>query len=401
MVKSKNRLLVVDDEPDILDFIEEVATEMGFEVATAQSANQFMALLDEFEPSVLALDLQLPHTDGVELLRRLVRRRCAVPVLLISGVDRKVMSTTERLGVSGGLSMLGILQKPILIEHLESKLSEVFHKTVRIDATELERGLDSAELTAYFQPKAYLDERDAWVVAGVEALVRWQHPKLGLVMPGDFIALAERSGLIGRLTEQVLEQSVAQMRAWMDQGQMLKCAVNLPPSLVNDLAFPDRLAELLSRHGVKGPLLTLEITETTAMENPTLTMDILTRLRVKGISLSLDDFGTGYSSLTQLYQMPFDELKIDRSLVTEIPHTREANTMVSSLIDLAHNLGLRVCAEGVESRAALDLLATLGCDCCQGFYISRPVPAAEVAPLVAAWNQATRESADNRPVASC
>ena len=176
--------------------------------------------------------------------------------------------------------------------------------------------------------------------------------------------------------------------------------MNLPPSLVNDLAFPDRVAELLRRYDVPGSLLTLEITETTAMENPTMTMDILTRLRVKGISLSLDDFGTGYSSLTQLYQMPFDELKIDRSLVTDIPHSREANTMVSSLIDLAHNLGLRVCAEGVESRVALDLLATLGCDSCQGFYISRPIPGTEIAPLVSSWNQADAEAADNRPVAN-
>ena len=400
MSEAKNRLLVVDDEPDILEFIAEVASDMGFEVAQAQSSNQFLALLDEFDPTVLVLDLQLPQTDGVELLRRLVRLRCRVPVLLISGVDRKIMSTTERLGVSGGLSMLGILQKPILIEHLEAKLREVFQETVPIDAAELSRGLDRGELSAYFQPKAYLDNDDRWVIGGVEALVRWQHPKLGLIMPGDFIDLAESSGLIGRLTEHVLEQSITQMRAWIDQGMPFKCAVNLPPSLVNDLSFPDRLAQLLQDHGVPGPLLTLEITETTAMKNPTLTMDILTRLRVKGISLSLDDFGTGYSSLTQLYQMPFDELKIDRSLVMEIPHTREANTMVSSLIDLGHNLGLRVCAEGVESRAALDVLATLGCDSCQGFFISRPVPAAEIAPLAAAWNQANEEMADNRPVAS-
>ena len=399
MLESKNRLLVVDDEPDILDFIAEVASGMGFEVAQAQSSKQFMAQLDEFDPTVLMLDLQLPQTDGVELLRRLVRRRCKLPVLLISGVDRKVMSTTERLGISGGLSMLGILQKPILIEHLESKLAEAFQESKAIDATELKRGLDGQQMIAYFQPKAFLDSDGNWVIEGVEALVRWQHPRLGLVMPADFIELAERSGLIGQLTEQVLEQSVTQMRAWMDEGLALKCAVNLPPSLVNDLAFPDRLAQLCRRYDVPESHLTLEITETTAMENPTLTMDILTRLRVKGISLSLDDFGTGYSSLTQLYQMPFDELKIDRSLVMDIPRSREANTMVGSLIELGHNLGLRVCAEGVERRAALDLLATLGCDSCQGFFISKPIPAAEIAATVAGWNQARQGPADKKPMA--
>jgi EAL domain-containing protein (putative c-di-GMP-specific phosphodiesterase class I) len=116
-------------------------------------------------------------------------------------------------------------------------------------------------------------------------------------------------------------------------------------------------------------------------------MDILTRLRVKRIGLSLDDFGTGYSSLTQLYQMPFNEMKIDKSLVTNVPHSREANTMVSSLIELGHNLGLTICAEGVENRAALDMLAIMGCDRCQGFFISRAVPAAEIPSLVDHWNR--------------
>ena len=123
------------------------------------------------------------------------------------------------------------------------------------------------------------------------------------------------------------------------------------------------------------------------MQNPTVTMDILTRLRVKRIGLSLDDFGTGYSSLTQLYQMPFNEMKIDKSLVTNIPHSREANTMVGSLVELGHNLGLKICAEGVENSAALDLLAIMGCDRCQGFFISRAVPAGEISSLVNRWNR--------------
>ena len=166
----------------------------------------------------------------------------------------------------------------------------------------------------------------------------------------------------------------------------MSCAVNLPPSLVTDLSFPDRVAALLAQHGVDGSQLALEITETATMQNPTTTMDILTRLRVKRIGLSLDDFGTGYSSLTQLYQMPFNEMKIDKSLVTNVPHSREANTMVSSLIELGHNLGLTICAEGVENRAALDMLAIMGCDRCQGFFISRAVPAAEIPSLVDHWN---------------
>ena len=192
------------------------------------------------------------------------------------------------------------------------------------------------------------------------------------------------------------------MRAWNDEQLKLTCAVNVPPTLVTDLSFPDRVAALLGRYSLDGSQLVLEITETATMQNPTMTMDILTRLRVKRIGLSLDDFGTGYSSLTQLYQMPFNEMKIDKSLVINVPHSREANTMVGSLIELGHNLGLKICAEGVENRAALDMLAILRCDRCQGFFISRAVPAHDISSLVSHWNRESpaavvHVAADARP----
>jgi len=207
-----------------------------------------------------------------------------------------------------------------------------------------------------------------------------------LVMPDEFVPLAERSGAIAALTNTVLAAALRQMRAWNDDHLRLTCSVNLSPTLVTDLNFPDELAALLGEHSLDGGQLALEITETATMQNPTTTMDILTRLRVKGIGLSLDDFGTGYSSLTQLYQMPFNEMKIDKSLVVNVPHSREANTMVGSLIELGHNLGLKVCAEGVENKAALDMLATLRCDRCQGYFIGRPVPARDIPSLVSHWN---------------
>ena len=210
---------------------------------------------------------------------------------------------------------------------------------------------------------------------------------LGLVMPNEFIPLAEQTGLIGDLTSTMLSAALRQLRAWQEQGLRLTCAVNLPPSLVTDLRFPDRVAALLAENGVDGSQLVLEITETATIQNPTATMAILTRLRVKRVGLSLDDFGTGYSSLTQLYQMPFNEMKIDKSLVMNVPHSREANTMVGSLIELGHNLGLKICAEGVENRAALDMLAIMGCDRCQGYFISRAVPAADIASFATQWNR--------------
>ena len=383
---NPNRLLVVDDEPGIVEFIAEVAVDMGYEVATADGASRFLRIVKEFVPTVIVLDLQLPQSDGVELLRTVGDLGSSAKVLLISGMDKRVMSATRELGMSRGVAMLGILPKPLLIEDLEAKLSEAFVQERRANAEDLKLGIERGEIRPYFQPKAYLTEDHEWQILGAEALARWEHPQLGLVMPDEFIPMAETAGLMKALSTCMLTESLAQVRRWLDAGLDLRCAVNIPPSMVVDLNFPDQVASQLAAFELDGRHLILEITEAAAIQQPTQTMDILTRLRVKRVGLALDDFGTGFSSLTQLYQMPFDELKIDKSLVMNIPNSREANTMVGSLIDLAHNLGLSVCAEGVESRAALDLLATLGCDACQGFYIARPVPASDIERLVRRWN---------------
>jgi EAL domain-containing protein (putative c-di-GMP-specific phosphodiesterase class I) len=387
MSDNINRLLIVDGEQDDVAFVNSVASGMGFATASAAHASEFLALVDSFDPTAVLLDLQLPEGDGVEIMRLLAARGCKADVILTSSTDTRVMSATYDLGVNRGLPMAGSLSKPMDANVLQAKLSTVYKQDRDLSATDLKRALDEDELVAYYQPKASLVDGGGWRIDAVEALVRWQHPSLGLVMPDEFIPMAERAGLIGRLTDRVLDQSLAQVRAWTDMGLQLKCAVNVPPSLVTDLDFPDRVADLLARYGVPSKQLALELTETATMQDPTRTMDVLTRLRVKQIGLSLDDFGTGYSSLTRLYQMPFDELKIDKSLVMSVPRSREANTMVGSLIELGHNLGLKICAEGVESRAALDLLEILDCDRCQGFYLSRALPANEIASFVTRWNQ--------------
>jgi EAL domain-containing protein (putative c-di-GMP-specific phosphodiesterase class I)/CheY-like chemotaxis protein len=386
MADNVNRLLIVDEEREVADFVAGVARNVGYTVACAPSGASFVQLLESFQPSLVMMDLSLPDTDGVELLRSLAARACPANVVLMSAGDERVLSAAHDLGVSHGLAMCGTLAKPVPVAELKTKLAAMLHENPHVDIEDVRRGIANGEFVPYFQPKASLVQ-NGWVVDGVEALARWQHPRLGLVMPNEFIPLAEQSGLIGELTDAMLRASLVQVRSWQQQGLRLTCAVNLPPSLVTDLRFPDRLAALLAEHGVDGSQLVLEITETATIQNPTATMGILTRLRVKRIGLSLDDFGTGYSSLTQLYQMPFNEMKIDKSLVMNVPHSREANTMVGSLIELGHNLALKICAEGVENRAALDMLAIMNCDRCQGYFISRAIPAADIASFVTQWNR--------------
>jgi EAL domain-containing protein (putative c-di-GMP-specific phosphodiesterase class I)/CheY-like chemotaxis protein len=392
MADNVNRLLIVDEESDVTDFVGNVARNVGYTVASAPSGAGFVQLLEAFQPSLIMMELHLPDTDGVELLRSLAARACTANVVLLSSVDERVLNAAHELGVSHGLAMCGTLAKPIPVAELKAKLAAMLHQNPELDADDLRRGIAGGEFVPYYQPKASLVQ-GGWIIDGVEALARWQHPRLGLVMPNEFIPLAEQTGLIGDLTSTMLEASLRQLRAWQDRGLRLTCAVNLPPSLVTDLRFPDRLAALLAENGVDSSQLVLEITETATIQNPTTTMGILTRLRVKRIGLSLDDFGTGFSSLTQLYQMPFNEMKIDKSLVMNVPHSREANTMVGSLIELGHNLGLKICAEGVENRAALDMLAIMGCDRCQGYFISRAIPAADIASFVNQWNHDNPASA--------
>jgi diguanylate cyclase (GGDEF)-like protein len=246
---------------------------------------------------------------------------------------------------------------------------------------ELRRAIAEGELVLHYQPKVALA---TGAVVGVEALVRWQHPTRGLLAPDKFVPLAERTGAIAGLTRWVVDAALAQHRAWRDRGVDLPIAVNLAAANVVDVALPDAIAGLLARHGVAGDRLECEISEHTVMADPLRASDVLDRVRALGVRLSLDDFGTGHSSLAYLKRLPLDEVKIDRSFVSGMTEDENDMVIVRSTIDLARNLGLVVVAEGVESAEIMDELAALNCDTAQGFHLSRPLPADELA----AWLQA-------------
>ena len=380
MDTNGNRLLVVDDQPDILDFVGQVAESVGYEVRLANDAKQFREAVRAFRPTLMILDLQMPQTDGIELIRELGTAGTRASILISSGMDQRVLQSAEQLGVAHGLNMAGFLQKPIMLADLEAILGQHLRSPRVPTEEELRRAIDRAQLLVHYQPKSAL-KNGRWAVVGVEGLIRWEHPELGLVYPDAFIPLSEKTGLIAALTDFVLQEGIRQLGLWRAQGTVLDLSVNLSPLLVRELDFPDRLSDLMRAHALDNSRLTLEITETAALEDPARTRDILTRLRVKNFGLSLDDFGTGFSSLTQLYRMPFNELKVDKSLGMELHQSGEARTIVRSLVDLAHNLGLRVCTEGVETPVALQFLEVAGSDYVQGYYLGRPVPAAAIPPV--------------------
>jgi EAL domain-containing protein (putative c-di-GMP-specific phosphodiesterase class I) len=386
MSSNPNRLLVLDDHADMREYICEVARGLGFEVAQAENERTFRNTLGKFDARVIVLDLQMPGQDGIEVLRWLGRQRSKAAILIISGMDQRVLTSTEDLGRTYGLNMAGALQKPVSLDDLEATLTPLMAKVHRFVDKDVQRAIDRAQLRVHYQPKVQKTTQ-GWEVSGAEALLRWEHPEHGMVYPDEFIGLAEQHGLIGALTDYVLQSGIEQLGAWNQDQLQLNLAVNLSPKLVTDVDFPDRLGTLLAKHAVGSNQLTIEVTETATMAEPDRTLDILTRLRVKGIGLSLDDFGTGHSSLTQLYKMPFNEIKIDKSLGMDLPQTREARSIVRGIIDLAHNLGLTVCCEGVENGGALAFLHESGCDSAQGYFLAKPMAPGALPAWVRSWTQ--------------
>ncbi len=386
MPESANRLLVIDDQPDLCEFITEAATALGFEAHAVNEPVAFRDAFTNFKPSVVVLDLQMPGGDGIELLRYLADHGSKAHVLLASGMDQRVLATAQQVGRSQGLNMLGALQKPILLSDLEAMLRRGMSGESPVSAQELAGALDRGALQVFYQPKASRVGPNCWIIEGVEALARWKHPSHGFISPARFIPLAEQHGLIRNLTEQVLRIALVQCHAWDEVGMPLSVAINLSPQLLNDLSFPDHVARLAAEVGADPRRVVFEVTESAAMFDPGTTMDVLTRMRVKNFGLSIDDFGTGYSSLKQLYLMPFSELKIDTSFVRDVFAHEDARTMVETMVLLAHKLRLTACAEGVETPEVLDFLDSVGCDRAQGYYIGRPMPGQELEAAVRAWN---------------
>ena len=245
---------------------------------------------------------------------------------------------------------------------------------------ELRHALRNGELVLHYQPKIAVAGGE---VTGVEALLRWEHPRHGLLAPAEFLPLAERTGMMGDLTRWVVDAALAQARAWQDQGIEVPIAVNLAAANILDAALPDAVAERLAHHGVPGERLTCELSEHTVMADPRRAGEVLDRLRALGVRLSLDDFGTGHSSLSYLKRLPLDELKIDRGFVSGIVGDESDALIVRSTIDLARNLGLEVVAEGVEGADVLHRLRSLRCHEAQGFHFSRPLPPAALVEWLA------------------
>ncbi|MGN6313854.1 MAG: EAL domain-containing response regulator [Rhodanobacteraceae bacterium] len=383
-VDSGKRLLILDDEPTVAMTVARIAERHGFTVRLSESPREFFHDVARFAPTHIIIDLLMPGMDGVEVLRNLAAVGCHANIIMMSGMGAKVLESAQRAGLERGLRISGILPKPFKPAELRMLLdADAADVPARFDAPEadaeisigeLETALRTDQFILHYQPKIHLATGRA---AGVEALVRWQHPMLGLLLPQRFLPLVEQTNSMDLLTYRVIETGLAWF-AEAGRDNDLTMALNISGGSLTDVIFADVLSEQCTLLKVDPARIILELTETTATRRSADTLDILTRARLKGFKLSIDDYGTGYSSMAQLAQLPFSEIKIDKQFVNAMLNSGEAHKLVASTIGLGEALHLVTVAEGVENQQQQDALAELECEQAQGFHIARPMEGAAV-----------------------
>lgn len=395
-VLSPDRVLVVDDDFFTTKLLSYQLKQLGVErVDVCNSVAEALQFIHTTRClyDVVFTDLQMPTADGVEFLRALAENDYRGNIIVFSGEGDDLLSAAQRLAQGFGLTVVGALSKPVSLEDLSQSLTaddsliDGVQSPQRCDyfsEDELRHALTNREFVVHFQPQVRLREQR---VRGVEALVRWRRVSGELVPPAAFIPQMEQMGLITEMTMQVLEQSFAAVKKWLELDEELLLSVNLSAVSLDELDLPDKVEALANRLQFSLDKLSIEVTESQLVANSQYALDVLTRLRLKGVGLSIDDFGTGYSSLIQLDQLPFTELKVDRCFVNASTENRVGRAIVKSCVELSRQLELMTVAEGVETAADFQYVKAVGCDVAQGFGIAQPLPASDFIAWQRQWKE--------------
>lgn len=389
------KVLVIDDDQFMLDLTRMLLSHMGIHdiklVSSGSSGLTFLAHCQQ-QPDVIMCDLQMPDMDGIEVINELSKLEYKGNLILFSGEDKRIIKTAESIATAYGLHVAGTLQKPVNFQDIQSTFEQIKRFQPRQNRSnwpsftehQLEEAIAKQQLIPYFQPKVNIATGQ---IMGAEVLARWLHPNKGLIPPLAFIPLAEQSGLIDDLTLHMFSQATRLGGQWFRQGHDLQLAVNISMKNLSRSDFPELLLAIARENNLPISNIILEVTESSLMQNFALSLQNLTRLRLKGIALSIDDFGTGYSSMEMLKLIPFSELKIDRSFVHEAQHDSTALAILEASVSLAKKLGMNLIAEGIENQADWDRVAELCCDQGQGYWIGKPMSADEFMRWTENWNR--------------
>jgi EAL domain-containing protein (putative c-di-GMP-specific phosphodiesterase class I)/ActR/RegA family two-component response regulator len=376
----KQEIVVIDDDLDVSNLVKDVAEARGIACTTTADAASFMGALTP-ETTLIFLDLIIPGVDGVEILRQLAGKHCSAGIVLMSGIGKRVIESASTLGQSLGLDIVGNLAKPFRIAELETLLDgQIQHspplilkpgKDIEFEEAELSWAVTRDEFVLHYQPQIEIATGD---IVGLEGLVRWEHPKHGLIFPDNFIENVEDLGLIDPLTFLVVRHGLSEIGLFTPMfPHQLTLSLNVSPTSLLDIDFTNRFIAVVNSHHFRPEDIILEITESGLIRELSRTLDVLTRLRMKGVQLSIDDFGIGYSMMQQIRNVPATEIKIDKS-ITQAIQIEADRVIIQKTIELGHELGMKVVAEGVETYEQLDFLASQGCDIAQGYLFSKPLP---------------------------
>ena len=392
------KIFIVDDD-------EQQAVLMQAMAETAQLKTEVFTNSIDFlnttikENDTVVLDLQMPDKDGIEIMRELAAQNINPNFILVSGFDERVLHSAKQLAESKHLNVVATLSKPIKAKEFIALLCNTYTEcldkhnqqivntlsaknTEQITIDELKLAIRKHQLIIHFQPLVCFNKKQ---LQSAEILMRWQHPTKGLILPEQFLSLAEEHKLMNLLTEEILRLTIIEYHKLTASGIDIKVSINLSAQNITDLSMPEKLEELVKNNQIEPDSIILEVTESALMNEISESLDILNRLRMKGFSLSIDDFGTGYSSLVKLYQAPFSELKIDQYFITHMASDPDAAAIVRICILLAKELKMHTVAEGVETEAIWNQLKELGCDRAQGSFITAPMSTEDFIHWVENW----------------
>jgi EAL domain-containing protein (putative c-di-GMP-specific phosphodiesterase class I) len=387
MINARDRIVIVNASPAI----REALTDGGIdaEIVTPGNEAELRACLD-VRAVVVVLGFAPSKLSPSAVLGIIASAQRRAAIVLIDAQKR--LKHLQRLAAK--LHLNAPIHVPKLFEAAAAVVDALnVARRLAPDALELRRALAEHDLMLYYQPK--LDCANDRSIVSVEALVRWNHPELGVLLPSCILPLAAASGLLTEVTDFTITEAIQQYVAWRNQGIDLPIAVNLAPALIRDEGCVERLLNGLHQFDVSPSRLTLELKETQNVADRDLCVDVLERLRRAGIGLALDDYGAGLSSITELYKLPFTEVKIDRDLIADASNNRNARVVLRSIVCLAHALSIDVTAEGVETDAELASAVAAGCDSVQGRLLCEPTPPFEVERFLRRKDAGFRP---NRPV---
>lgn len=390
------RALVIDNDDvsraTAVRILERLGATFVMEAADGASA---LSLVERAHPFIdlILCDLLMSQHDGIDTLGALAAHSRSSLFVLAGSADTRLLRAAAGAAKRAGISTLRVMRKPLDVGQLQEVVaaladrgpecqaaSEALPIDYRFSAAEIASGLAAGQFTTFYQAKVSIADRH---ICGAEALIRWRHPVHGLLSANAFMGVAQASDLLDEVFSVAFPTAVADCARWAGAGYQGGISINLPVAVLGARDLPNRLDALVAQKGLTPEHVTLEVTEDGWLHQQDLAREVLTRLRIRGFGLAIDDFGTGYSGLQQLLNAPFNELKIDQSLIRTAPVDGEAELALRSMVALARHLDLTIVAEGVETEAEWDIVAEAGCDQVQGHLIAQPLGAQQFEQLLA------------------